>query len=43
MGQEESMFKFFLRWIDSWSTTQTSETNESDTFKIYKDNANLNF
>ena len=31
------MFKFFLRWIDSWSTTQTSETNESDTFKTYKD------
>lgn len=31
------MLKFFLRWIDSWSITHTSETNEFDTSKTSKD------
>ncbi len=37
MGQEESMFKFLLRWVDSWSFKQTLETNESDISHHVKD------
>ncbi|EPG37818.1 acyl-CoA desaturase [Acinetobacter colistiniresistens] len=31
------MFKFFLGWIDSWSNTNTLESNQVDRSKIVKD------
>jgi stearoyl-CoA desaturase (Delta-9 desaturase) len=37
MGQEESMFKFFLGWVDSWSLNNASRLKEGSGPHINKD------